>query len=123
MNAPKNSPEDQDPVWEFLDAASTHTASPRFSDDVLRAARLSESEKSGLGGWLKIPAFAGCAALVIATFFYISSEKPAPHVTDSPSDQSDSLTVLEDELSTELLSLAIDSPSLFSDEDILALIL
>ncbi len=123
MNAPNNPSEDQDPAWELLKKASSQKASSRFTDDVLRSARLSQPDKARLSQRFRASVAIGLATLVAVAALYLSPKKPEPQVADRPINLTESLTALEDELGVELLGLAAEAPSLFTDDEIIDLIL
>lgn len=117
--------DEQDPVWNLLDQASSHEASPRFTDDVLRAARLADQEKFHFS-WPIFATFgASFAALTVAGVVLFSAEKPQSQIAAAPQMEDvseEAFASLDEQLGAELLSLAADSPSLFSDEEIIDLL-
>ncbi|MEO8614781.1 MAG: hypothetical protein ABI600_06540, partial [Luteolibacter sp.] len=65
MNRNITPPDDSwesDAVWKLLDQAAPHTASPRFTDDTVRAARLAGEVKPWWSRLLSPVPLAGLAA-------------------------------------------------------------
>ena len=123
MKANKNQPEDaweSDPVWNLLDAAPAPKASPRFTENALRAARNSSPNVS----WWKslfapapltgLGTAAALAALAIA--FFPSSEN-----TPFPNDSALSAEI-EEVTDMENLIASIDHIDELSDSELIALI-
>lgn len=63
MNRHDDNDFEKDPVWTLLDRAPLRTASPRFADNVVRAAKLMAPEKPW---WQRLPAL-GLGSLAAAT--------------------------------------------------------
>jgi hypothetical protein len=123
MKANKNQPEDaweSDPIWNLLDAAPAPKASPRFTENALRAARNSSPNVS----WWKslfapapltgLGTAAALAALAIA--FFPSSEN-----TPFPNDSALSAEI-EEVTDMENLIASIDHIDELSDSELIALI-
>ena len=123
MKANKNQPEDaweSDSVWKLLDAAQAPKASPRFTENALRAARNSSPNVS----WWKslfapaplagLGTAAALAALAIA--FFPSSEN-----TPFPNDSTLSAEI-EEVSEMENLIASIDQLDELSDSELIALI-
>jgi hypothetical protein len=123
MKANKNQPEDaweSDPIWNLLDAAPAPKASPRFTENALRAARNSSPNVS----WWKslfapapltgLGTAAALAALAIA-FFPSSDNTPFP-------DDSAISAEIEEITDMENLIASIDHIDELSDSELIALI-
>lgn len=118
-------PIDQDPVWDLLRQAPRREASPRFVDDVVRAARLAGQEQPwwkryalplSLGG-LTTAATAVIVAMLLANQPVSTT---SPEVVISP--PAESLEVLDDLVRSEALLIAAENPSKFSDAELVSLI-
>lgn len=116
---------DQDPVWDLLRQAPRRAASPRFVDDVVRAARLTGQEQPwwrryalplSLGG-LTTAATAVIVAMLLAN--QPISTTPSEVVIAPPAE---SLEVLDDIVRSEALLVAAENPSRFSDAELVSLI-
>jgi len=127
MNRNTTPPDDlweTDPVWKLLDQAPPLKGSSRFADDVVRAARLADSEKPW---WTRIfsPApLAGLAAATAALTFALVSlvgPKIQPNagipLMDSPQ-----TSAIQDVVETEMLIVAVDHLEYFSDHELVSLI-
>ena len=123
MKANKNQPEDaweSDPVWNLIDAAPAPKASPRFTENALRAARNSSPNVS----WWKslfapaplagLGTAAALAALAIAFF-------PSSDNTPIPNDSALSAEI-EEVTDMENLIASIDHIDELSDSELIALI-
>jgi hypothetical protein len=123
MKANKNQPEDaweSDPVWNLIDAAPAPKASPRFTENALRAARNSSPNVS----WWKslfapaplagLGTAAALAALAVA-FFPSSDNTPFP-------DDSALSAEIEEVTDMENLIASIDHIDELSDSELIALI-
>jgi hypothetical protein len=123
MKANKNQPEDaweSDPVWNLIDAAPAPKASPRFTENALRAARNSSPNVS----WWKslfapaplagLGTAAALAALAVA-FFPSSDNTPFP-------DDSALSAEIEEVTDIENLIASIDHIDELSDSELIALI-
>jgi hypothetical protein len=123
MKANKNQPEDaweSDPVWNLIDAAPAPKASPRFTENALRAARNSSPNVS----WWKslfapaplagLGTAAALAALAVA-FFPSSDNAPFP-------DDSALSAEIEEVTDMENLIASIDHIDELSDSELIALI-
>lgn len=118
--------EADDAVWDLLAQAPPQPASPTFTQDVLRARRLSEEEKGF--SWKALftsPALAlpVCAALVLfgIILFKPASVEKSPVVAETVIIQANE--VEEDTwLDEALLATALEEPELFTDEELVAMI-
>lgn len=120
-------PEENDALWNLLKEASPKKASPVFTQNVLREARLSTNEKnSPLKRFFKISIFVSSAALAVLLIGLISFNTLLPDQDISISQVTTGNTTAEDALSTwiddTLLTAAIEDPELFSEEEIVAMI-
>lgn len=118
-------PIDQDPVWDLLRQTPRKEASPRFVDDVVRAARLSGQEKPwwkrfalplSLGGLTT----AATAAIIAMAIMKQPTGVTSPEVVVTPA--AESLEVLDDIVRSEALLVAAEYPSEFSDAELVSLI-
>lgn len=114
---------DQDPVWSLVDQASTTKASPLFARNVMREIRLDAATPAPW--WTRfltpVPLTAGAlaAAAAFAILVAVQGPDPAPApVTDAPV----ATPATEFDLDRSLLIAAAEDPSLFSDEELLALL-
>jgi len=119
-------PIDQDPVWDLLRQAPRKEASPRFVDDVVRAARLAGQEQPwwkrfalplSLGGLTT----AATAVIVAMVIMKQPTSTAPPEVVVTP--PTESLEVLDDLVRSEALLVAAENPSEFSDAELVSLIL
>ena len=152
MNTPDNSPKpssqeelelshDQE-LWDLLGKNSSEEASPLFSQNVVREIRLAEhhtEQKPSFGLiWQKIftprhtlpLSFAAVALAVFAavsSFLWVSSSNgPSPSQIAQNADNDlipiEVASSLESTLESELLIAAADTPALFSDEEVFAML-
>lgn len=119
---------DHDPVWDLVDRAQPQEASPLFSRNVMREIRLAEH---GPAPWWKrlltsrpLIASSLAAATAVAILVSVKGSGPADNsgLADLPPALDTPLAELHDELNQELLMAAAEDPSLFSDEQLLALL-
>jgi hypothetical protein len=120
---------DHDPVWDVVDQARPQDAGPLFSRNVMREIRLSEQETrswwKGLFGPkpLAFGGLAAAAAFAILLSWNPGSTPSTPGLADDdPAPTEVQLAELDEELNQELLIAAAEDPSLFSDEQLLALL-
>jgi hypothetical protein len=120
-------PIDQDPVWDLLRQAPTREASPRFTENVVRAARLAGQDQP----WWKrlaLPLSLGgltAATAAVAMTIVALQDVPttvAPEVVVTPPAESSSLEVLDDLVRSEALLVAAENPSDFTDAELVSLI-
>ena len=127
MNRQSTPPDDSwenDAVWKLLDQATPVTASARFADDVVRAARLS---RPGNSWWLRLlsPAplagLAAAAAAVAISFsgVFTPAARPATEMARIDSRQADDIQEIAE---TETLIAAADHLDAFSDNELVSLI-
>ncbi|MGJ8723063.1 MAG: hypothetical protein ACSHYB_00785 [Roseibacillus sp.] len=116
-------------LWELLGQSQTDKAGPLLSRNILREIRLQESDSSPLFSfWKKLFSprvlVPGALALTAALIWNPFNE---PGDTLTQSDGAEVLpiavaTSLENSLESELLLAAADTPSLFSDEEVIAML-
>ena len=120
---------DGDTVWNLIDQSSTLEPSGSFTQDTLRRARLEESEKTSW--WQKIFSPAGLVSLsgtaIAALALMVALKADPTPVTPSPVTNNEPAPTeewseLEDQLASALLVTASEDPSLFSDEELVALL-
>lgn len=113
---------DKDSVWALLDRAPLRTASPRFADDVVRAARLMAPEKPW---WQRTPTLAlgslGAAAAAIAMMLY----SPQPVINPGIGGMAQAHTNfgdLQEIADAETLAFASDHLDQLSDSELVSLV-
>ncbi len=130
MNRTPMPPDDSwesDAVWNLLDQAPPKTAGARFTNDVVRAARLLPEEKpwwSRLVSPAPLAGLAGAAAIT-AVMAFAAFTLMAP--TGNPGSQalvtdSDQAVAIQDIAETETLIEAADQLDDFSDNELVSLI-
>jgi hypothetical protein len=121
---PPDDPWETDPVWKLLDQSPPLTGNARFTDDVVRAARLADSVTPW---WTRIFSPAPLAGLTAATaalaFALISLVGPEsqPDIQVSLKD-SPQAGAIQDAVETEMLIVAVDHLDDFSDQELVSLI-
>jgi hypothetical protein len=117
---------DRDPVWKLLEQAPPAKASPRFADDVLRAARLAGQPAPW---WRRImapePAPAlGLAAAAAAVFVLAASLFQNPHETGAgtASKEPSEFAEIQELAESEILLTAVDHLDDLSDVELVSLI-
>ena len=120
-------PEENDALWSLLKEASPQKASPAFTQNVLREARLSTNEKnSPFKRPFKPSIFVSSVALAVLLIGLISFNTLLPDQDVSISQVTTENTIAEDTVATwiddTLLTAAIENPELFSEEEIVAMI-
>ena len=115
---------ENDAVWKLLEQAPPVTASPRFADDVLRAARLEGAAKPWWKRLFAPAPFAGLAAATAALAFSIvslvgpaSSPVIQSAVIDAPQVED-----IQEIAETETLIAAVDNLDDFSDTELVSLV-
>jgi hypothetical protein len=127
MNRNKTPSDDSwesDAVWKLLDQAAPPTASARFADDVVRAARLSDDRKPWWSRLLSPAPLAGLAAATAALAFatislFGPSAGPAVPTTAVNSPQAANIQEIAE---TETLIAAVDHLDDYSDTELVSLI-
>ena len=122
---------ENDPVWKLVDSAEAPKAGPAFAQDVMRKVRQSEAAPA-LPWWKSlfapVPLTAGAlaAAAVVTFFVYFPGTQDTPSLAGNnpvpPSDPPVVITEIDAELDEQLLIAAVEDPSLFSDEELLAML-
>ena len=120
---------DQDPVWDLLDQSPPREAGPLFSRNVMREIRLAGEKATPWWKRLLAPrpllASSLAAAAAVAIIVSVNPEKPGTGGV-AGSDPEDAPTPvaeqLDETLNQELLIAAAEDPTLFSDEQLLALL-
>jgi len=134
-NHPKNKLPDfdseleSDAIWDLLADATPGEPSSRFLQDTLRRARLEPASRPWWKSlttrriWTVSLATTGTAAAVIALIISFPSDPPPVEQTTSIQPTAPAQwTELEDALASEVLTEAAENPSLFSDQEIVALL-
>lgn len=124
----EHDPIDQDPIWDLLRQAPRREASPRFVDDVVRAARLAGQPQP----WWKrlaLPLSVGGLTTAAAAITIAVLLNQQPGVTEGPDvaaappvEPTESLEVLDDLVASEALLVAAENPSEFTDAELVSLI-
>ena len=120
--------DENDPLWQLLKESPHLEAGPFFSRNVMREIRALEAEKPSL--WQKIRRARAawtttCAIGLAATAALILSLNLSPRSPESTTlaaSPSVASTALETYLDEELLRVAADEPSLFSDDEVIAML-
>lgn len=120
---------DGDAVWNLIDQSSSLEPSGSFTQDTLRRTRLEETGKSSW--WQKIltpiglVSISGTAVAAIALMVALKAD-PTPVtpslIVDHKPAPTEEWSELEDQLASALLVTASEDPSLFSDEELVALL-
>ena len=127
MNRNTTPPDDSwesDAVWQLLDQAAPKTASARFADDVVRAARLTGEVKPWWSRLLSPAPLAGLAAATAAlafSAFSLLGPSAGTSSTGIPADSSQAANIQEI-AETETLIAAVDHLDDFSDTELVSLI-
>lgn len=127
MNRHPHQPDESwenDAVWKLLDASPPATASPRFVDDTVRAARLTGQPAAWWSRFLAPPPLAGlataaaaCAIAVLA----LQNDTPASRHTVDAAD-SNAFAEIQEIAETEALLSAVDDLDRYSDVELVSLI-
>ena len=131
MKQSSEEPNERDALWALLGESKQVQPGSRFVDDTLRRIRLEDGRKAG--GWMSffkspLGALASAGGLVTAclilAFTLVPDQTPKEQIAeqDTVVEEIEPLDELGEELEDELLSLALDSPSLFSDDELIELI-
>ncbi len=128
MNRNSLPPDDSwesDAVWKLLDQAPHRVAGARFTDDTVRAARLSEAAKpwwSRLFAPVPLASLgAATAALTIAVLSWVGPSSPQPNIETAMQDSSQAV-VIQEIAEAETLIAAVDHLEDFSDNELVSLI-
>ena len=117
---------DRDPVWDLVDRAQPPEASPLFSRNVMREIRVLGDYS--VPWWKRLltskPLIASglAAAAAVAILISVNNGNPTPGLANSNPVAEPAIAALDEELDQELLIAAANDPSLFSDEQLLALL-
>ncbi|MEO7097801.1 MAG: hypothetical protein ABI162_00455 [Luteolibacter sp.] len=123
MNRNSSPPDDSwesDAVWKLLDQAAPPIASARFTDEVVRAARLADEVKPWWSRLLSPAPLAGLAAATAALTFSVISLFGPSAVT--PTVDSPQAANIQEIAETETLIAAVDHLDDFSDTELVSLI-
>jgi hypothetical protein len=121
---------ENDAVWRLVDQHPAPKAGPTFVSDVMREIRLQPEtpEPWWKRIWGPVPLTAGtlAAAAAVALMVYLSPDPQTPVAgpqdAGDPALQEATLAELDSNLEEELLITAAEDPSLFSDEELLAML-
>ncbi len=127
MNRTPHQPDDSwenDAVWKLLDQAPPVTASPRFADDTVRAARLMGQAEPWWKRLLAPMPLAGLAGAAAALMFSMTSILgPASNPGNSTAAvDSEAAAEIQEIAETETLMAAVDHLDDFSDNELVTLI-
>lgn len=127
MNRNSTPPDDtweDDAVWRLLDQSPPLTGSARFSDNVVRAARLTASDRPWWKRLFSPAPLAGLAGATAALAFALvslvepqSTSRPQTLIADSQQ-----AVAIQDVVETEMLIVAVDHLDDFSDHELVSLI-
>ena len=119
-------------LWDLLGQSKPGEANPLLSRNVLREIRLQENSSTAASSfWSKllrprvlVPGALAALALTVALAWNPSKEAASglAEATDSGALPVAVATSFEDSLESELLLAAADTPSLFSDEEVVAML-
>lgn len=128
MNRPPHQSDESwenDAVWKLFDQAPPATASPRFVDDTVRAARLAGQPES----WWKLllaPApltgLAGATAAVVFAIISLSSNTTPDSGSQTAMADPAGFAEIQEIAETEALISAVDDLDQFSDVELVSLI-
>lgn len=127
MNRNSPPPDDSwesDPVWKLLDQAPTKAAGARFTDDTVRAARLSRVSKPWWNRLFAPMPLAGLASATATLAFAVLSwvgPAPQPSIQTVMQDSSQAI-VIQEIAEAETLIAAVDHLEDFSDNELVSLI-
>lgn len=117
---------DQDPVWKLLEQSQSRAASPRFTDQVVRLARLDVDEsRSCWSRWfapMRMGACTGVAAAMVIGFFALRSAPDVPLAVGADVVEEANFAHIQEVLEVEMLFAAVEYMDAFSDEELVALI-
>ncbi len=115
---------ENDAVWKLLDQAPPATASPRFADDTVRAARLAGQPAAWWKRLLTPAPLAGLAAATAALAFAVLSLPHTGPDSDFKTAAADpaGYAEIQEIAETETLISAVDQLDDFSDVELVSLI-
>lgn len=123
MSAKHHNDWENDPVWNLLDESPPAKAGPFFARNVMREIRLAGHARTPW--WRKIlspvPLTAGAVAAAAAFVVLVAVNRPDTPIADGP-DTPASVVAEAFDVDQSLLIAAVEDPSLFSDEEVLALL-
>ena len=129
-----------DPVWKLLDQANEPEVNAFFARNVVRTARQMEQERPNLAerltGFFSAPrlTFAALACTVALVAWQVvpsdnnqptttlTQHTPVETTTSTDVEASDETTYLADLVMTETLSAAADDPSIFTRDEVVAML-
>ena len=113
-----------DPVWDLVDKAPTQPASSHFASATVRMVREQQERKSAWWKQLFAPMpIAGLAAATATIALIINmnfSGTTGPDVVVAPN--SPEAAAIQEVVEVEMLMVAADNPSEFSDQELVALL-
>lgn len=116
---------ENDPVWKLLDESPPATASPRFADDVVRAARLAGQDAPWWERWFAPIPLAGLGAAATACVLAVISlrnDAPATHDGALAVINTEAFSEIQEVAETEALISAVENLDDFSDMELVSLI-
>ena len=121
---------EQDAVWNLLGESTPADPSPRFVQDTLRKVRLDEAAPEKAVWWKSLLfskpliGITGAALAAVAVFVSLPTTQDSPETitNTTPEVIDDWQSDLHDAVAVELLSSAAEDPTLFTDEEIVALL-
>jgi len=114
---------ENDAVWKLLDAAPPATASPRFADDTVRAARLAGQSEPWWKRLLAPAPLAGLAAASAAVAIaVVSLTQNQPATPTASTVEPAAFSEIQELAETEILLSAVDHLDRFSDGELVSLI-
>jgi hypothetical protein len=120
--APNDDSWEHDPVWKLLDQTAPASASPRFAENVVRAARLAGQPAPWWRRWPVTAPLAGLAATAAAVVFGLLSLGPdAPDASGAVTASND-FAEIQELAESEILLTAVDHLDAFSDTELVNLI-
>ncbi|MDG1357768.1 MAG: hypothetical protein P8P36_06210 [Akkermansiaceae bacterium] len=131
----RSADERQDPLWQLLESATDKEPSAFFARNTVREARLQIDASPTLGNRFR-SLFAQqqigkavCLGLVVITAFLVwpskestSSDSAKPSYTTNQHPESSATATLNDLIIEESLSAAADDPSIYTRDEIVAMI-
>jgi len=125
MNRPPHHSDESwenDAVWKLLDQAPPATASPRFVDDVVRAARLAGQPAPWWKALVSPAPVSGLAAATAAVVFAVLSLSHTDPTPAPPPIAAANFAEIQEIAETEALLSAVDDLDKFSDVELVSLI-
>ena len=122
MSADNYKDREDDPVWNLLDKAPPAHAGPLFARNVLREIRLAAHQPAPWWKRLLAPVPLTTGALAASAAFAVFIALTPPDQTSASLPPTPPPAIEEFDVDQGLLFAAIEDPSLFSDEEVLALL-